>query len=286
METLEAKFGDWEIVCLPQDGARIARLRYMSMDLLTTKPSLFTPPKKFLGEYETRPVYGYDDCFPTVDPCASPDGMTEYRDHGEVCWIPWSVNVEDQAIECSVETKKPAATLTRRLEFSGNSLLWKYKLVNHSSREINFLHVMHALMTPNNIREMTFPGFDRVIAEDEGVLAIIKDSINMNKYLKDIPVGHFKMLYLREVKKGLIFISFKNLMKLAIHYDPKLFPTLGIWWNNSGYPNESGLRRNECAFEPIAGSESNLLSTFNDQSCWSLQEKKSLEWKIKWEMNR
>lgn len=282
-KTIEAKFGDWEITCLPRDGGRIARLKYMGKDLLTKEPSSFNPPAEFLGEYETRPVYGYDDCFPTVDPCSSPEGFYNYRDHGELCWIPWNVNIENQSIECSVETKKPEVSLTRRLEFDGNSLLWKFRLKNNSPGKISFLHVMHALMAPNDIQEIIFPDFKYVTAEDKWVLPVNETS-NMNKYLKDIPTGEFKMLYLREVKKGLIIISFRNLMKLTIRYDHKMFPTLGIWWNNTGYPDEPGLRRDECAFEPIAGSGSNLLSTYNDQSCLSLQGKKILEWKIKWEI--
>ena len=64
--------GLWEIECLPEDGGRIATLRFAGRDFLTRAPDPFTPPAGDFGNYETRPVYGYDDCFPSVDPCTYP----------------------------------------------------------------------------------------------------------------------------------------------------------------------------------------------------------------------
>ena len=64
MTTTIANFGTWHIQCIPEDGARISILKYDGYDLFTGNPSAFKPPEKFIGEFETRPVYGYDDCFP------------------------------------------------------------------------------------------------------------------------------------------------------------------------------------------------------------------------------
>ncbi len=45
----------------PDDGARIGRLSYKGMDLLTTPLEQKQVPAKDYGKFETRPVYGYDD---------------------------------------------------------------------------------------------------------------------------------------------------------------------------------------------------------------------------------
>ena len=93
MEILKADFDNWHIEYIPDDGARIAALRYAGHDLLSSPPVSFRSPERFYGEYETRPVYGYDDCFPTVDPCLCPGGEYQYRDHGELCWQQWNTEV-------------------------------------------------------------------------------------------------------------------------------------------------------------------------------------------------
>src|SRR5664279_3911135 len=80
MKIVQANIGNWYVQCLPEDGARISVLRYEGQDLLTAIPSSFKAPDKFHGEYEIRPVYGYDDCFPTVESCLSLDKSIEYRD--------------------------------------------------------------------------------------------------------------------------------------------------------------------------------------------------------------
>jgi hypothetical protein len=59
--------GRWTLDCSLADGARIGRLQFDGIDLLTRAPAAFRPPAGDYGDYELRPVYGYDDCFPTVD---------------------------------------------------------------------------------------------------------------------------------------------------------------------------------------------------------------------------
>ena len=63
MKLLKAEFDNWHIQYIPDDGARISVMKYAGLDLLTSGPVAFRPPIRYFGEYETRPVYGYDDCF-------------------------------------------------------------------------------------------------------------------------------------------------------------------------------------------------------------------------------
>jgi hypothetical protein len=68
---------------------------------------------------------------------------------------------------------------------------------------------------------------------------------------------------------------------LKIGFDHRVFPTLGIWWNNGGYP-EGGRLRTECAFEPIPGSCSDLSKSFDDGVYLSVDQGKPLVWEITW----
>ena len=146
MEILKADFDNWHIEYIPDDGARIAALRYAGHDLLSSPPVSFRSPERFYGEYETRPVYGYDDCFPTVDPCLCPGGEYQCRDHGELCWQKWITEINGNCLICSTDCLHPRVNFKRILRFERNSLIWRFEVTSLSEERSVFLHVMHALL--------------------------------------------------------------------------------------------------------------------------------------------
>ena len=89
------------------------------------------------------------------------------------------------------------------------------------------------------------------------------------------------MLILKEITDGFVKLKFSNGLKLEIRFDHILFPTLGIWWNNKGYP-EGGQLRTECAFEPIPGTCSDLSKSFRDGVYLSVAPGEKLYWEVIW----
>ena len=284
MKIVEANFGNWYIQCLSDDGARISILRYEGQDLLTANPPSFKAPDQFYGEYETRPVYGYDDCFPTVDPCAFTDRFIEYKDHGELCWLDWQVQVEGNKLICSVDCLNPRVTFKRILEFIGNRLIWQFEVENTSDMKVDFLHVMHALLPLSQIRSIELPGFAKILDDINLVVPALKGADQVASHLLEIQSGGYEMLLLKDIDADSVKLGLQNNLNLQMTFDNKLFPTLGIWWNNRGYPEEAGLRRAECAFEPIPGASSNLFKSYNDGVCLAVEPGKSMHWEIVWKM--
>ena len=86
----------------------------------------------------------------------------------------------------------------------------------------------------------------------------LKTAVDVESYLLNQSEGTANMLYLRQVNEGKITWTFHNRLLLKMVYLKEYFPSIGIWWNNNGYPDKRGIRRNECAFEPIPGSTSAL----------------------------
>jgi len=146
MKIIEATFGKWYIKCIPEDGARISVLQFEGKNLLTAEAAVFKPPERFYGDYETRPVYGYDDCFPTIDTCLYPGENFVCKDHGELCWQKWKVFTDSDRLVCYTTCERPNATFKRTLEFAGNIIKWKFEVTNLSDSTLPFLHTMHALM--------------------------------------------------------------------------------------------------------------------------------------------
>jgi hypothetical protein len=285
MKIVKANFGSWHIECIPEDGARISVLNYTGHDLLTASPALFKPPEKFYGEFETRPVFGYDDCFPSVDPCIYSEKQIKSRDHGELCWQKWQTQINSNTLISSVDCLKPEVTFKRIMEFVENKLIWRFEVVNRSSEKIVFLHVMHALFPIERITKIKLPDFKKVADEASPAEVDIKSTEELTNNLLSSKSGVYKMLLLKEINDGTVTIGFRNGLNLHINFDIKLFPTLGIWWNNTGYPEESGLQRTECAFEPIPGTCSDLSKSIIDGIYLSTEPGKTLSWEVVWTMN-
>lgn len=285
IETLKADFGKWHVHCIPEDGARISVLKYEGFDLLTPEPALFMPPEIFYGEYETRPVYGYDDCFPSVDRSVYPGEEYECRDHGEICWNKWSVVNEGTGLICHTICRKPATDFKRILYFEGDKLTWRFEVKNLSDKKLTFLHVMHALLPLDQIRSIKLPHSENIVDEIKTADYNLKDPGELEEDLLRNQSGNYKMLLLNKISDGLVSLGFHNGLSLSISFDKELFPTIGIWWNHKGYPEEEGHQRTECAFEPIPGSCSSLSASFRDGLFLSAGPGEIFSWEIIWTIN-
>ncbi len=269
----------------PSDGARLDRLLFNEVDLLTVEPKLFSPPVADYGVYESRPVYGYDDCFPSVSECPYPGMDWIVPDHGEVCWLPWEVVEKESGLEFWVKSRELPLTLKRKLVFSKNKLTWHFEVANTGNKTLPFQHIIHPLMPLNEVVGLQVPGFKAVFDDINELNLNLNTPIELEKYLLEQPKGTANMLFLQNIKEGRLKLKFKTGITLEVQFSKALFPSIGIWWNNNGYPNEYGLRRNECAFEPVSGSNSSLEDAYKESSCLSLPPGKKLNWNIEWKIN-
>jgi hypothetical protein len=276
------EFAPWAVECLPEDGARLSHLVYKGHNLLTTAPDDFVPVEGF-GDYEARPVYGYDDCFPTVDACQVPDSPAiTAPDHGELCWLPWRLAVARNILTCSVASRLFEVDFRRALVFAPNGLEWRFEVENRSARPLPFLHVMHALMPPAEIASIQLPAFSTLFDEARGTDGPSQDPSRVAAALLTTPRGAARMLLLRGVGAGRFGLKLRSGLSLEIHFPRELFPTLGIWWNNCGYPGVRGRERAECAFEPIPGSSSSLEVSAREGRTLVASPRSTLSWSVKW----
>lgn len=128
------QFGPWEVESRPNDGGRLTALRYCGQDLLTVAPSNFRPPFSDYGRYETRPVYGYDDCFPTVDACNFPGREWAVPDHGELCWLAWDMTRGEDCLRFRCQSEKLPVVFERLLKFTSTSVEWRFKVANSGGK--------------------------------------------------------------------------------------------------------------------------------------------------------
>jgi hypothetical protein len=278
------EYGPWLVEFSPEDGARLDRISFNNYDLLTVEPESFHKPDSDYGKYETRPVYGYDDCFPSVEKSYFPGREWEIPDHGELCWLNWKFTRSLDKLSFSTRSKVLPVEFKREMIFTESGITWKFEVLNESSEKIPFQHVMHPLMKLTEISSIQFPGFQSVYNKTTDESINLKNPGELQEYLLKQPSGTANMLFLRNTKKGKMSWVYKNGLLLKIEFPKKYFPSIGIWWNNNGYPNEDGIKRDECAFEPIPGNTSKLSETFSEGKCLTVSPEQSFNWKITWEL--
>ncbi len=280
----EYRDADWHLIYTPGDGARIDRLQYRGVDLLTTRPGAFRPPQGDYGLYETRPVYGYDDCFPSVERSPYPGMDWQVPDHGEVCWLEWDAVQHDSGIFFIVKSRKLPLVFKRKIMFMEKELQWHFEVVNHGDKRYPFQHVIHPLIPLDDVTAIALPEFGEAHDAIRDKKLEVENAGELSRFLLEQPAGTAHMLFIREVASDRLSFELRKELRLTMVFPRKFFPTIGIWWNKDGYPDEEGLRRNECAFEPVPGSNSTLADAFGEDKCLYVEPGRSLKWRICWKM--
>lgn len=275
--------GRWFVEYDPDDGARLSRLCFDGFDLMTTEPARFKPPEREYGEYEKRPVYGYDDCFPSVEECTYPESGWAVPDHGELCWLKWDLAAQSDRLIFSVRSKVLPVRFTRSLLFNPAELVWKFEISNMGDHALPFQHVVHPLMKPDDIADLQLPDFESV-NDDKGNRFEMQNADEVRDFLFTRKKGDTHMLFIQNAESGVISWTYKNGMRVVMTYPVEHFPAIGIWWNNSGYPDEEGCRRNECAFEPVPGTTSRLTEAIESGHALQAKPGDSFAWELSWKI--
>lgn len=278
-------FGPWHVEYHLNDGGRLTRIAYREYDLLTLAPTSFRPPEKEHGQFENRPVYGYDDCFPSVVACFFPGKRISVPDHGELCWLPWDLAEEKNELSFTVESKLLPFKFKRKMAFTDSSIIWNFEVVNEGDERLPFQHSMHPLVRADEIRRVTLPSFDSVFDwnRNRDMDAMTPDMLQ--DLLLKSRKGAVEMLFVRGVKTGEMSWTYRNGLTVKVKFPSELFPTLGIWWDKGGYPDEKGIARNECAFEPTPGSTSLLSQSHADGECLFVDARETFKWQVIWEVD-
>lgn len=276
--------GPWLVEYELTEGARLSRLCYRNFDLLTTAPEHFKAPSTDYGRYETRPVYGYDDCFPSVEVSKYPGLEWTIPDHGELCWLEWDGEIQSDKIIFSVESEVLPILFKRTLHFRESQLIWRFEVQNNGRKTLPFQHAIHPLIKLTEIKDLQFPDFAS-INNEAGELLDFKTPKAFRDFLLSRNEGETHMLYLQRPEGNYVQWTYKNGLQIKMEYPADEFSTIGIWWNHLGYPDEDGCRRDECAFEPIAGQFSELLQSSEKGLCQYVNPNAEESWEIIWSVN-
>lgn len=143
------------VTVLPDKGADIVEL----VDLTTGIDPLFrapwglappgAPPREgsddveFLWNYEGA----WQELFPNANDAATYNGDT-IPFHGEVATLPWDVQVEGDALRCSVRCRRTPFRLERAIRLEGSGIVLDETVTNESGSPAHFVWGHHCVLGP------------------------------------------------------------------------------------------------------------------------------------------
>lgn len=279
------RHGDWEVEC-DRYGGRLTRVAWRGHSLLTAThvpPGGFRPPAPEWGEYETRPVFGYDDCWPSLEVSAWPGRGRAVRDHGELCWLQWELEPSADAFTAIARDPGGGWSFARQLSVREGALCFDFTCTNTGNERLLMGWAGHALIPTALVRDLVLPPCQRVRCDfpvdqtrpDTGLCAAdVWPSLQQRE-------GEAIMLILERCREPEVAVVLDGLrLSLSLAGVPE--PSLGLWYNPRGYPPGAGLQRDEFGVEWMLTPECLLEDAARHGTAVAVAPGASVSWSVSW----
>lgn len=280
--------GDWRVLFDPNDGGRIASVKWHDYELLA-QPYLpggkFLMPSDEYGEYEARQVYGYDDCWPSLDPSSWSDMNCDVRDHGELVWRKWTFKYDGRDLVASVGDRSQGWLFERRISVESDALRFDFRCANLGRSPMPFTWFGHALTPASLTKGLLLPDFERIVqVYPEDVLQrlpCLESPEDLWQYLRSLPEGSAVEFSLMGLKQKVFTLMFDDLMwRCSLECD--VVPDLHLWFNRRGYPMPEKLSRDEFGVEWMLGGASRLSDAVEIGSAVCVPPGMQKNWAMVW----
>ena len=241
---------------VPEPGGKMVSLKSKStgFEYLLQRPSPVYRHQPYGGSYIKGECSGFDDMFPTIDPCLyhmEPWKGVELSDHGEVWSMPWSYQLKNGILQLTVDGVRLPYRIEKKIFCPSEKVVRiVYSLFNKSDYDIDFLWAGHLMINID-------PGTKVMVPEDcQEAISVLS---NAGRAFGDIIYWPFMIdgdgtIYRAdtarpETSKGFEKYYFSNklnngwcelaypdgLKKLRISFSQETVPYLGILMNERGW---------------------------------------------------
>lgn len=113
------------------------------------------------ASYSNHDISGYDECFPTVAPCAYPDGRRKglpMGDHGWLWQKPWQMRIKTGQVVMSRNLPELQCYFERTCYFeTSKTLRLDYIIQNYSDETFKYIYSAHPLLYAGCYTHIVFP---------------------------------------------------------------------------------------------------------------------------------
>ena len=149
-ENVSAKF-------LPSEGGKLASFKAGGYEYLLQNPSRGFLRLGEKGDYVACECAGFDDMFPTIDPCAGTGGKT-YPDHGEICRMSLSYEILGEKFAMRFVSEKFGYRIEKTIgKGDGDVLEISYEIENTGCEPLPCLYAAHCLVNAENGGKIIVP---------------------------------------------------------------------------------------------------------------------------------
>ena len=286
-ETIAVNTGALSLCLIPALGGKISSLR----DLRTGREWLWRNPRLPYRQAEPDSAYvavadtgGWDECFPTVAPCAYPSAPwagAALPDHGEL----WA---QSPALEVSVGTDKVSLN-TRwqgvalpyrferrvRAEAGSDCLRVDYTIANQGQSPLQFIWSLHPLLAIEPGMRLCLPPearFNRWSSVPEAAVADsgLRFPLSLGGYdltsLPDATAAVAVKLWSDPLAEGQGWATVQSSDgALRMRWDPALLPQVGFWLNLGAWSGDGGAPYYNLGLEPCLGAQDSLAEAVTRQ---------------------
>jgi galactose mutarotase-like enzyme len=273
---LALKTDTLEVEVLPELGGKISSLRRNGAELLQgpLKPyTLRTPTMRF----EESDASGFDECLPSVSACeiTGPSDTIQIPDHGEFWRLPCQVTYRnvDEVRLTTIGSVLPLR-FDRKLKLQGETLQIDYRVENAGKVNTPYVWSAHPLFSVDPADVIVLPPSVRKVS----VEASAHNRLGAKGSVYSWPVAELKghgqinlsqvgrasddtgdKLYTMAPTEAWAAIERKRAgLRVAVGFDVKSAPYLGLWLCYGGWPEGNGNRQQCVALEPCTAPGDSL----------------------------
>lgn len=280
--------GNWEVCCDPDDGGRVGSIRWRGRELLTQPHligGLFEAPAEDYGEYEIRPVFGYDDCWPCLEVCQWPGMGREVRDHGELVWQKWESRIDGGTLVDRVTDEDGKWRFERRTLNCDGALVFEYACANTGDTPFPMSWAGHVLIPPQPVTSLSLPEFGHARHDDPpDAEEVLRTPGDVWSYLQSRSAGKATFLVIEDLANHELQLQFDDLV-WRWSVEGISSPGIGLWYNRRGYPGSNHLARDEFGIEWMTSPACALTNAPRASDAVVLTPGEERRWRMRWQIS-
>ena len=295
--------GDFDVVTLDNDAIRLACVpalggRIVSLlDRRTRREWLVQgePPSadeaaawaRDDAAFGGREAFGWDECLPTVTPCADPldPAGPSLRDHGDQWGRPTVVSLHGDHLMSLWPSGRWPFRFERTIALEGSAVVVGYRLTNDGDRLLPFLWSMHPLIDLAPAERIELPAGTRLsmpFATGRGLSAgevTWPGSVDLS-VARTVEARMAAKLYADPRPAGAIRAWAQDGSSIAFEWGGPVASALGLWLSDGGWPLDGpGVRQR--AIEPTTSSHDRLTDAIDARRAVTVHPGDSVAWSVR-----
>jgi galactose mutarotase-like enzyme len=297
LKSIVLENGKLKVSILPDQGAKVCSIidKSLNKEFLWQNHDIQYHMGEYDGSFDRGDMSGFDEMFPSIGKCKylkKPWQDISIPDHGEVWPLQWNYRFsKEQVILWTFGVRFPYQIL-KKVALAGNSICFKYTLLNLSQFDFDFIWAAHPLFIANEDMEIMLP------ASVEQIINVCEfdDMFDSHKRIHSWPVArgangeliNLNKMLAKDAKKCRKFYSYEKLKRgwsaiydqanqyaIEFQFPVSKVPYIGIWMDAYGFPLRP---QYNLALEPSTGRCDSLETLQQDNDCTTIKSKSKYTW--------